>query len=131
MRILLDASLPPSLEEHSTPLVRFEAAPELTGRNSDEELLTGAAEHGFDAVALLGRETLARLALLEIAQRLGLAVVVTNSREPVEASDQLAEHVEQLAEQVGPGRLVLVLTRESRSWTIDDFLAERVQRPGA
>lgn len=127
MRILLDASLPASLREHGTRLVTFVADPALTATSSDEELLEEIAERGFEAVALLGREALARLSMLEAARDLGTCVVVTNSEEPVQASQHLADRIEDVAEQVGPGRVILVLAREVRAWSIDDFLREGVQ----
>lgn len=129
MRILLDASLPGSLVERSTPLTTFESDPSVTGVNSDEELLEEADNQGFDAVALLGRKALARVNVLETAHRIGSCVVITNSDEPVQAAQHLADRVDELGRQIGPGRVVLVLAREVRTWRIEDFLDERVKSP--
>lgn len=131
MRILLDVSLPASLEEHSRPFVTLTSGRELASGASDFDLLRRAAEEDYTAVAFLGRETLGRVRLLEDALDLGIGLVVTNSDEPVQASDHFEDQIRKVAEVVGPARVVLILAHGVRDWTITEFLSEHVQARGS
>ena len=119
MKLLLDSSLPRSLTENSTALLEVEDAPGQLGDLSDAEIVHFAADNGFDAVAFLGRDTLASIPVVASAAQDGVALVITHTDEPVEAERHIAEHFRALEREVGPGRLVLVLRSGLRIYDLD------------
>lgn len=123
MRVLLDTGLPASLVEHSIPLLSLSSGANSLIYGTDQEVVVRAANEGFEAVAFLGRETLARIELLETVQEVGIALIVTNSDEPVQASDHFADLMDVIASNVKRRHIVLVLAADVRCWRIDEFLA--------
>lgn len=127
MRLLLDDSFPAGTEMRSRQTVRLEGWKD-PGHPSDSEALEIASRAGFDGMVFMGRDNLASPALLETAIECKLGVVITHADEPVAAEDALADQLEHVAAKVGPGRVVLVLSSEIRSWNAKELL-EKVRRP--
>ena len=114
MKVLLDAPLSDSLVKFSTHSLEFEATPDDFGLASDDELVQFAAEHNYDAVALLGHDNLASLPLMRASHKTGVALVISRTEDPIEAALHLSDHVKDLERHIGPGRVLLVLASELR-----------------
>lgn len=127
MRFFLDGSFPAGAEVRGSKTVRLERWKDLVHR-TDSEVVEAASRAGFDAVVVMGRDNLASTALLGTARQVKIGLVVTHSDEPVAATDALAERLDGVAAEVGPGRVVLVLSSEVRSWPAKELL-EGPDRP--
>lgn len=75
---------------------------------SDLEVLKSASQDGFDAVALLGRASLARPEVISTAIEQLLAVIVTANVSPVEAVLALGVHAATIQQRLKPGDACIV-----------------------
>lgn len=114
IRILADATFPKSLESHGTTRLHFQVL-DVEYVRTDTELAQLASAERFHGLALLGRDVLAQRELVQSVQEAGICLIATNTDDPVEAVEQLGEHVNALFVGVGPGRILLVLSHEVRA----------------
>jgi hypothetical protein len=106
MRVLLDASLPSPRTanwRHGNTLERWDAE-DLT----DTDLVVVAAQRGYGAVVFLGPQALARRELEETSRRAGIAVVVTASEVPTDASRHVQNHFDSIVSKASPGAILLL-----------------------
>ncbi len=106
MRVLLDQAFPTMVAQVSRrefELVRWQGL-----GLSDLEVLKSASQDGFDAVALLGRASLARPEVISTAIEQLLAVIVTANVSPVEAVLALGVHAATIQQRLKPGDACIV-----------------------
>jgi hypothetical protein len=87
MRVLADATFPASIAlptAAGVEVVRYDGA-----AIDDAQLLRYAAEAGFAAVLLLGRDSIADGSIVEEARGLAITIIVTVSENPLEAAAQV------------------------------------------
>jgi hypothetical protein len=112
IKVCLDVAFPPGLTESSLAALRFEPAPD-TGQ-TDRELIEWAAGEDCDAVAFVGRDMLAQPAVITAAERTGICLLVTHTDDPLQARHHLEHNQRALQREVGPGRILIVLTEHLR-----------------
>lgn len=109
MNVLLDAAFPASAADRGNSgviLGRWSG-----GEETDLGLLRYAHDAGFDAVAFLGPDVLARPEVLSTARELGLAVIVLTNQVPTRATVDLEVNLNDIRLRVRPGRLITVGSR--------------------
>lgn len=112
MRLLLDQSLPQALVATSVEGLSIERWSE--SGLADAELVTVAAERGFDGVVFLGPSVLARDNVTKAARDAGILLVATSADDPVSAQRDITRHMHTIARHTTGGS-VLVLSHEVRT----------------
>ena len=112
VRLLYDAVLPQSLS-HEAPagveFVRWDGADV-----SDTELARAAAEKGFRAVVLLGRDALEQPELRDVAGEVGVALVAAATDSPFEAKRNILKNLDAVRKELANHEWLLVFASEVR-----------------
>lgn len=122
MKLLADTPLPASVTTLSTPemtLERWEG-----GQAADGEFVRRAAEAGYAAVVLLGRESLSRPDLWKSAAESSVALLVVSVKDPIRAHDALAQHISRLPAEIGPGRAIVASSQELTVLSLADLTSD-------
>ena len=106
MRLLYDAVLHQSLSYEApagVEFVRWEGADV-----SDTDLARAAADQGFRAVVLLGRNALEQSDLREVAREAGVALVAVATDNPVDAKRNILKNLDSVRRELADHQCLLV-----------------------
>lgn len=109
MKLLLDAAFPKQSEDrgHSGVLLKRWAG----GEETDVGLMRYAHDNGFDGVAFLGHDVLARPEVLSAAKIMGLALIVVVTEVPSRGIADLEFNLVGLSTHARAGHVVTVRAR--------------------
>jgi hypothetical protein len=112
VRLLYDAVLPHSLSLEApagADFVRWDGADV-----SDTELARVAAEKGYRAVVLLGRDSLEQKELRDVAREVGVALVAAATDNPFEAKRNILKNLDAVHKELANHEWLLVFASEVR-----------------
>lgn len=112
LRLLYDAVLPQSLSLEApadVEFVRWDGADV-----SDTELARAAAEKGYRAVVLLGRDALEQTELRNVAREVGVALVAAATDSPFEAKRNVLKNLDAVRKELANHQWLLVFAAEVR-----------------
>lgn len=105
-RLLLDSAFPEPTTGYSRPGIVLDRwhHEDL----SDTQLVAAADKDGYQAVAFVGPEVLARDEVIDAAIRAGISLVITTAADPLRAQRDIVVHLPSVGKAAGRGRLVWV-----------------------
>jgi hypothetical protein len=112
VRLLYDAVLPQSLSLEApagAEFVRWDGVDV-----SDTELAKVAAEKGYRAVVLLGRDALEQTELRDVARAVGVALVAAVTDNPFEAKRNILKNLDAIRKELANHEWLLVFASEVR-----------------
>lgn len=113
MQLLADSLLPETVETEAPPgvtVTRWSG-----GETSDEDLLRAGASAGVRGVVLFDRRSLYQPGLRELASQLGVALLVVEADDPVDAKERLFKNLDGIRRALLVSEVVLVLAHEARA----------------
>jgi len=112
MRLLYDAVLPQSLCLEAP--AGFELQRWDGNAVSDQKLVEIAAERGYRALILLGRDSLEQPDLRKVAEQAGVALITVVTEHPLEAKQRVLKHLGTIREKMADHNCLIILSAEVR-----------------
>ena len=112
MKLLVDAVFPTTVEAEAPAGVEVHRW--SRGEASDKDLLRAAAHQDARAVVFSDRRSVYQPGLRELAEELGVAIIVIEGGDPVDAKDKLFRNLDGIREALRMSLAILVLAHEAR-----------------